>query len=572
MDTLVASLPDYLLFNRDTTLQFTGGLFWIFFGLVLAIDACLYKKSAWRHAFLMAASLFFYYKTSGLFFLLLLFTVTSDFFIARRIAASAKKSHRLSWLVVSLVLDFGLLFYFKYAYFFTESANALFGTHYHVFNWLAHWGNSFFSGDYFTVSKIILPAGISFYTFQTVSYTIEVYRGKVAPVKRLTDYGFYVSFFPQLLAGPIMRATDFLPQLYKPYSLTKHQAGLGIFWILNGLLKKTLLADYLAANFINRVFDNPSLYSGFENLFALFGYSLQVYADFSGYSDIATGVALLMGIHLVQNFNSPYKARDVTDFWRRWHISLSAWLREYIYIPLGGNRRGSAGTWVAISIICGFIVMLSRSWAVLAVLCILCTFIVLMAWLIPALRLWLNTNLNLLITMLVGGLWHGPSWNFIIWGALNGAGLVMHKTWRMICPWKNIHNGLRHAAGIAVTFTFITFTRIWFRTGTGTTWDDFDAAHDIAAELSKGQAMIDQIFLRMDWSVAPAVMSAFAPVFALFAAGMSIHWLPQSWKRRYRHRFASLPVWAIVAAVFATVFIVYQVQSANPHPFIYFQF
>ena len=194
------------------------------------------------------------------------------------------------------------------------------------------------------VLGIPLPIGISFYTFQVISYTVDVYKGSIRPVRNLLDFGFYVSFFPQLVAGPIVRASEFIPQLYKPYHLGRRQFGIAVFWILNGLAKKIILSDYIAVNFIDRVFENPLLFSGFENLMALFGYSLQVYADFSGYTDIATGVAMLMGFYLPQNFNSPYKAPNASNFWKRWHISLSRWLQTYLYIPLGGNRNASFGT------------------------------------------------------------------------------------------------------------------------------------------------------------------------------------------------------------------------------------
>ena len=176
------------------------------------------------------------------------------------------------------------------------------------------------------VDKIILPVGISFYLFQVMSYTIDVYRGHVKPVKNILDFGFYVSFFPGLVAGPIVRANEFIQQLYKPFCLSRRLFGMAVFWILNGLIKKIVLSDYLAVNLIDRVFENPLLFSGFENLFALFAYSLQVYADFSGYTDIAIGIAMLMGFYLPQNFDSPYKSRNPQEFWRRWHMSLSRWL------------------------------------------------------------------------------------------------------------------------------------------------------------------------------------------------------------------------------------------------------
>ena len=222
----------------------------------------------------------------------------------------------------------------------------------------------------------------SFFTFQSLSYTIDVYRRQLTPLNRFIDYAFYVSFFPQLVAGPIVRARDFIPQIRKPLFVSSEMFGQGIFYIVCGLFKKAVISDYISVNFVERIFDNPSLYSGIENLFGVYGYALQIYCDFSGYSDMAIGIALLLGFHFPMNFNSPYKACSITDFWHRWHISLSTWLRDYLYISLGGNRRGKIRTYV-----------------------------------------------NLIITMLLGGLWHGASWNFVVWGALHGVCLASHKLW-----------------------------------------------------------------------------------------------------------------------------------------------
>ncbi len=344
-------------FNSESPLLFTQFYFWAFFALVYAVFALIMEVGArgekarrregerrearlhLRNIFLMAVSWFFYYKTSGLFLLILIFVTISDWLIAKRIYEA--KSERLEargekamrrakwWLALSVVIDLGLLCYFKYAYFFTNVVNDLLGTEFAVFDIFAYIGNGFSESGRFMVDKIILPVGISFYLFQVMSYTIDVYRGLVKPVKNILDFGFYVSFFPGLVAGPIVRANEFIPQLYKPFCLSRRLFGLAVFWILNGLIKKIVLSDYLAVNLIDRVFDNPLLFSGFENLFALFAYSLQVYADFSGYTDIAIGIAMLMGFYLPQNFDSPYKSRNPQEFWRRWHMSLSRWLKSY---------------------------------------------------------------------------------------------------------------------------------------------------------------------------------------------------------------------------------------------------
>ena len=342
-------------FDADHPLLFTQFYFWAFFALVYAVFALILsignnqsqmtnRRLHLRNVYLMFVSWFFYYKTSGLFLCLLAFVTLSDWLIARRIKDSQIQNSKFKiqnyeipiarlWLTLSVAIDLGFLAYFKYAYFFTDAFNDLFGTTYTI------------------VDKIILPVGISFYTFQVISYTVDVFRKRIEPVKNILDFGFYVSFFPQLVAGPIVRAEEFIPQLYKPFRLSRRVFGIAVFWIINGLAKKIIMSDYLAINLIDRVFDNPLLFSGFENLFALFAYSLQVYADFSGYTDIAIGVAMLMGFYLPMNFNSPYKSQSPQEFWRRWHMSLGRWLKSYLYIPLGGNRSIGFGTYFWVTVI-----------------------------------------------------------------------------------------------------------------------------------------------------------------------------------------------------------------------------
>jgi D-alanyl-lipoteichoic acid acyltransferase DltB (MBOAT superfamily) len=567
-----SDITSFFAFDPKAPFIFTALNFWIFLGIVLLVDGFIHRRRAMRHTFLFFASIFFYYKTTGLFFILLLFTAIWDFLVGKKIYVTRNAAAKKRWLAVSILMNLGVLFYFKYAYFFTDIYNSMTGSQGTVFNALAYWSNGFF-GSHFEVDKIILPIGISFFTFQSISYTVEVYRGTLKPVKKFSDFAFFVTFFPQLVAGPIVRSTDFIPQLYKPYQLTKHEWGLAVFWILNGLMKKILLADYLAVNFIDRVFAKPDSYTGFENLMAIYGYSLQVYADFSGYTDMAIGVALLMGFHLTKNFNSPYKAVNVADFWRRWHMSLSNWLRDYLYIPLGGNKAGSVGTYFAITIIVLIIAGLASSWMVVAVAAGLMAVALLIAQWVKSFASWLTTNLNLMITMVVGGLWHGASWNFIIWGALNGFALVFYKLWKKVSPWEN-HKDKWWVRGWAIflTFSFITLTRVWFRAGSNTSWTGLNEEHNIWTEFMSATSMLEQIFLHMDWSVAPDVLWAYANVFLVFALGMLIHWLPAAWKENYRARFASLPIPAIALISLGVIFFAYQVMSADMHPFIYFQF
>ena len=606
-------------FNSDSPLLFTQFYFWAFFAIVYAVFALIMEVGAQsaqarrregdkakgrntrlhlRNVFLMAVSWFFYYKTSGLFLLLLLFVTLSDWLIARRIyEAKGERQGSLKaklWLALSVIIDLGLLCYFKYAYFFTNVINNLLGTELAVFDLFAYIGNGFSESGRFMVDSIILPVGISFYLFQVMSYTIDVYRGHVKPVKNILDFGFYVSFFPQLVAGPIVRANEFIPQLYRPFRLSRRVFGLAVFWVLNGLIKKIVLSDYLAVNLIDRVFENPLLFSGFENLFALFAYSLQVYADFSGYTDIAIGIAMLMGFYLPQNFNSPYKSRNPQEFWRRWHMSLSRWLKSYLYIPLGGNRK-ILGKEVKDKTTAG--------------------------------------NVNSFITMLLGGLWHGASWNFVIWGALNGAGMIVYKIWvkfnwhlkmllmtllmiglwlahsllqapiwnlffvwgialwigtairyaywwyelillassphRLIAssPLRLIASRLSTAWAVAQTFVFITFTRLFFRSGSNL---DPETANQEAWETATN--MVNQIGGAWNSSIIPAFLWEYRSVVILFVLGMVIHWLPTRFKRWYRVRFAMLPVWVIILLAALTVVVVYQFVTADMQAFIYFQF
>jgi alginate O-acetyltransferase complex protein AlgI len=571
-EQLIACLKSFFLFQPEAPFIFTAAGFWIFFAAVLAVDSMVYKKRVWRHAFLFLASLFFYYKTTGFYFVLLLLTACWDYVVGKKIYTTRNLRYKKTWLIASILLNLGVLCYFKYAYFFTDIYNAAFAKQSHVFNWLCYWSNSFF-GSQFDVDKIILPIGISFFTFQSISYTVEVYRGHLKPVKRFTDFAFFVTFFPQLVAGPIVRSTDFIPQLYKEYQLTKHEWGLAVFWILNGLIKKILLADYIAVNFLDRVFANPVSYTGFENLMAIYGYSLQVYADFSGYTDIAIGIALIMGFHLTKNFNSPYKATNVADFWRRWHMSLSNWLRDYVYIPLGGNRIGSVGSYAALGIFVLVVTSLSQSWLVLAACAITIALLILLSQLFTSFAQWLHSNLNIMLTMLVGGLWHGASWNFIIWGALNGAALVFYKSWKKISPWeKHKHRMAVRAWAIFLTFSFITFTRVWFRAGSSNTWSDLNTTHNLQSEFMAATSMLEQIFFHMNWSIAPQVLMAYWNVFVVILIGLIIHWLPSSFKENYRSRFADLPIWCIGLAGFITIVLAYQIMSADMQPFIYFQF
>lgn len=552
---MIELLQDWFTYNHNSPLLFTKQYFWVFLALVMLGYSAVYKNTARRNVYLFAVSLFFYYKTSGFYFIILLFSTLADFLIGQAIFKSNHKLSRQLLVTLSVLVNLFVLGYFKYAYFVADFLHDLTGIQIEVINAFALWTNEAV-GTNFVWEKILLPVGISFFTFQTISYSVDIYRGHVRPVKNILDFGFYVSFFPQLVAGPIVRASEFIPQLYKPYNLTREIAGTALFWIINGLLKKLVLADYLAVQFIDRVFDNPDLHSGFETMMALFGYSMQVYADFSGYTDIAIGIALLLGFQLPKNFNSPYKATSVADFWRRWHLSLSTWLRDYLYIPLGGNRTGSTGSYL---IAFSFLFMIALVvWdpivsIALAGLCLATYFLLRFN---EGVARWINTNINLMLTMTIGGLWHGSSWNFVTWGALNGAGLVFYKSWKKISPWADRTKLFNKVLGIALTLVFITITRAWFRSPT------WDGAID----------MLTRVITNFDAATVGQVITANWKFFVALLMGYIIHWLPGSLKGRVRTYMQTAPVYMLVLISFVSIVFIYQILSADVQPFIYFAF
>ena len=550
---------------------FTEYPFWIFFLLVLIGYSFLYKKIKLRSIFLFIVSLYFYFKTSGFFFSILLFSTIIDFFIGKGIYNSKKEGNAKIYLALSISINLLILVYFKYAYFFAESFNSIIGSQWHPINHFALLTNQI-SGSSFRVDQILLPIGISFYTFQTMSYSIDIFRKKLKPVKNIFDFGFYVSFFPQLVAGPIVRASEFIPQIYKPYDISRKDFGLALFWIINGLLKKFLLADYIAVNFVDRVFDNPGMFSGFENLMSLYGYSLQVYADFSGYTDIAIGVALILGFRLPKNFNSPYKADNCGEFWKRWHISLSSWLKDYLYIPMGGNRGGSIFSYVSLSLIVIFIYLISGSLALLFGILSVIFSTLLIGELFPKFNKWYLTNINIMLTMLIGGLWHGASWNFVLWGALNGLGIVVYKQWKKISPWKNKSKWWNKIWGIIITFNFVTFTRIWFRSGSINSWEEIDQGHNIISEWFTANEILNQLFFNFQWDLIGDVLAVYSNVFLVIIIGFLIHFIPEKFKFWYREKFSTSPVFVQLLVCFTAIFFMYQVASTSLQPFIYFQF
>jgi len=349
---------------------FSEPRFLLFFALVFGVHWMLRGNSG-RKIWLLTASLFFYGSWDWRFLGLILGCAAVDYICAARIrraqdaGASGKK-----WLLLSLSYDLGTLGFFKYFNFFADSGADF-------LNWLGIPASE-------VTLQIVLPVGISFFTFQAMSYTIDVYRGKLQPAPHFLDFVLFVTFFPQLVAGPIVRASQFLPQLQKKNSFKDVDVHLAFGQFLSGFIKKAVIAD-LVAGPVDAVFGAPAEYTAMSIGIAVACYAIQIYCDFSGYSDMAIGTARLLGYELTKNFNFPYLATSITDFWRRWHISLSGWLRDYLYISIGGNR---GSRWF--------------------------------------------THRNLILTMLLGGLWHGAGYNFIVWGAIHGGALVIHKEWMRV--------------------------------------------------------------------------------------------------------------------------------------------
>ena len=320
-----------------------------------------------------------------------------------------------------------------------------------------------------------------------------------------------MSFFPQLVAGPIVRANEFIPQIYKPYSLNYRQFSRACLLILGGLVKKVVISDYISTNFVDRVFESPLKYSGFENLMGSYGYTIQIYCDFSAYSDIAIGLALLLGFSLPNNFNQPYLSTNITYFWRRWHISLSSWLRDYLYIPLGGNRKGK-----------------------------------------------LRTYVHLFLTMLLGGLWHGASLKFIVWGALHGGALAIHKMIKEFIPLKAKPSRTSRFLGWFFTFHFVVFCWVFFRA------DNQENIQQILSQIVF-EFSLNQVFEYFG-------NSSSLTIFAVMICGYLLHLVPDSLEVRIQEFFSNKwwPSIGILAVI--TVLLVYQFKSSELQPFIYFQF
>lgn len=492
-----------------------------------------------RIAWVTLFSLFFYFKCAGIFWLLHVIIVVVDFNLARWMDNSKTRNGKTILLLISLVVNLGMLVYFKYNLYselFCEVLDKPFDPRY-----------------------LFLPAGISFFTFQSLSYTIDVYRGQLKAQDSMLDYAFYVTFFPQMVAGPIVRAADFLPQIRVPVFVTREDFGRGFFLICTGFFKKAVISDYISVNFVDRVFESPLQYTGLENLFGVYGYAMQIYCDFSGYSDMAIGLALLMGFKFPINFDSPYQSLSITEFWRRWHISLSTWLRDYLYIPMGGNRDNSIATWVVTGGFFALTLGMSLFWATngewwwLALWALVTSVVVL-----PA--LWrgdnqaLSTNFNLLATMLLGGLWHGAASRFIIWGALHGLALAVEKWIKSNFPGSS--GTLRRVLGGLLTFHFICFAWIFFR----------------AEGMEKVGQMLHQIAFEFRPEFFTDFVTGYGAVLFWMMLGFGLHFLPKTAEMAAQRFATALPLLGKAVLLTAIIALVMQVKSSEVQSFIYFQF
>lgn len=458
----------------------------VFFLLGLFFLISIVPSQRWRKLILLVASYYFYAYWDYRFLLLLWFSTLFNYFVGNVVFATADQRRKKLILVLSVIVNLGILGFFKYYNFFAQSASYI----------LSDWGF-----DVMTLN-VLLPVGISFFTFEVISYTIDIYRGRIKPADTLFEFAMFIAFFPRLVAGPIVRAADYLPQLKKPLRIEGHNVWAGTQIFIVGLFKKLMVADAVAP-FVNQVFADPNFYNSPTVWLAVLGYSIQIYCDFSGYSDMAIGTARMFGFVLNRNFYMPYLATSVTEFWQRWHISLSTWLRDYLYISLGGNRKGE-----------------------------------------------LRTYTNLMITMLLGGLWHGASWNFVIWGGVHGLALAVHRFWSgRFKPDESILG--RFEAGLG-TFLFVTAVWVLFR------------APDTATMLTVYSKML---------FIEPSGVSWYYHYFFVAAFLMIIGHVAGSMRREDDLIFFKTPYsFQAAFATVTTLLIIYLFAPTNTNPFIYFQF
>ena len=533
------------LYDSKNPLLFNNGFFVYFFTLFILLFFALKNHHKARRYVFCIFSLYFFYKASGWFVGLVLVSAVVDFFLSNAIYREKSQSRKKFLLVLSILFNLGMLFYFKYTDFFIEISNSLFDTNFNPLN-------------------LILPIGISFYTFENLSYTVDVYRGEFKPANKFSDYLLFLAFFPKLMMGPIVRAHDFVPQINEPYVISERDFAKGFFLIISGLIKKLVISDYITLNMVDYMFDNPALHTGVENLMAVYGYAMVIYCDFSGYSEIAIGIALWLGFKIPPNFMSPYQSLNITEFWRRWHISLSTWLKDYLYIPLGGNRDFSVASFIFVGgFLVGSFIMgvelfhLSNLWAAVI------SAVLLLIFIIPALitkkTSGIAANFNLLTTMLLGGFWHGASWNFIIWGAIHGVGLGIHKIWMLLTDKSfaafNQSRFYKIVSGI-LTFHFVCFAWIFFK----------------AEDLEIAKEMIYQIFNNFDISVFGPFYDNYKGVVWMILVAMVLHLIPDNLADKVIARTKTIPMVVYILVFFLFLILYGYFKSAEQVMPIYLQF
>ena len=533
------------LYDSKNPLLFNNGFFVYFFTLFILLFFALRNHHKARRYVFCIFSLYFFYKASGWFVGLVLVSAVVDFFLSNAIYREKSQSRKKFLLVLSILFNLGMLFYFKYTDFFIEISNSLFDTNFNPLN-------------------LILPRGISFYTFENLSYTVDVYRGEFKPANKFSDYLLFLAFFPKLMMGPIVRAHDFVPQINEPYVISERDFAKGFFLIISGLIKKLVISDYITLNMVDYMFDNPALHTGVENLMAVYGYAMVIYCDFSGYSEIAIGIALWLGFKIPPNFMSPYQSLNITEFWRRWHISLSTWLKDYLYIPLGGNRNFSIASFIFVGgFLVGSFIMgvelfhLSNLWAAVI------SAVLLLIFIIPALitkkTSGIAANFNLLTTMLLGGFWHGASWNFIIWGAIHGVGLGIHKIWILLTDKSfaafNQSRIYKIISGI-LTFHFVCFAWIFFK----------------AEDLEIAKEMIYQIFNNFDISVFGPFYDNYKGVVWMILVAMVLHLIPDNLADKVIARTKTIPMVVYILVFFLFLILYGYFKSAEQVMPIYLQF
>lgn len=481
---------------------FTNGTYYVFLIAVFFAYWAIAERARVRVGLLILVNCLFYLAISagstvygrGRALLLLLTISATDFTIARLMSRHADLTRRRRLLWVSLTIDIGILCVFKYANFFIESASTA--------------ASPFGSVLSNTHLNIVAPIGISFFIFQSLAYVIDVYRKDAEAARSYADYLCFVSFFPTIVAGPILRGRHLLPQLRSRLALDSAMGGQALFLIAIGLIKKIAIADYLSANLVDRVFDFPERFSSLEVLAAIYGYALQIYGDFSGYSDIAIGSAMLLGFRLPVNFNAPYRAIDLPDFWRRWHISLSTWLRDYVFFAISGPRARNVAM-----LYCG-----------------------------------------LIVTMLIGGLWHGAAWTFVLWGLLHGVGLATTRAWASLRKRLGItkrNTQLSRFAGALITFHFVCFAWVFFRAET------VSSALGVLRQLATFSTDTTNLTL---------------PLVLLTAGSLAVQWLPDGLFNLALNGFVRLPAPAQACVLFVLALGLYSVASSDLVPFIYSRF